>query len=73
MKTLFKITEKGHRNGRLFLSEKDKVRNAVKSRLSEGRQRKVKKELESSWCEFVQQDKKGKLWSYLRNGTWKEL
>lgn len=71
--TLFKRTEKGHRNGQLFLSDKKSVKGAVKSRLSEQKQKIVKKELASSWCEFVQQDKKGKLFSFLRNGTWKEL
>ena len=73
MENLFKRTEKSYRQGQLFLSEKDKVEDAVRSRLSKEKQKIVKEELLSRWCEFVQQDKKGKLWSFLVNGTWKEL
>jgi hypothetical protein len=50
MKTLFKITEKGHRQGRLFLSEKTEFKNATKSRLSEAKKKIIEKEISSSWC-----------------------
>ena len=75
MKTLYynRYVLFSNTSGKFFISEKEKNKNGIKSRYSEGKKNAIMLKMTDSDVDFVQRGTNKKVYAFLLNGTWQVL